>query len=91
MVSLTVRYISLLEPGSEIDDVPRSFRTVLAVFLGVTIAARWKNGQAWAAMLSYVPSIIGTILVATLPGTNKFALLFSYWISSTLSLCRSTN
>jgi hypothetical protein len=35
-------------------------------------------------MLSYVPSVIGTILVATLPGTNKIGLLFSYWISSTL-------
>jgi hypothetical protein len=57
---------------------------VLAVYLGVTIAARWKNGKAWTAMLSYVPSVIGTILVATLPGTNKIGLLFSYWISSTL-------
>ena len=34
-------------------------------------------------MLNYVPSVIGTILVATLPGTNKVGLLFSYWISST--------
>ncbi|KAF9792773.1 MFS general substrate transporter [Thelephora terrestris] len=54
---------------------------MLAVYLGVTIAARWKNGKAWTAMLSYVPSVIGTILVATLPGTNKIGLLFSYWIS----------
>ena len=58
---------------------------MLAVFIGVTIAARWKDGKAYAAMLSYVPSIIGTILVATLPGTNKIGLLFSYWISSTPS------
>ena len=36
-------------------------------------------------MLSYVPSVIGTILVATLPGTNKVGLLFSYWISSAFS------
>lgn len=28
-----------------------------------------------------MPSLIGTILVATLPGTNKIGLLFSYWIS----------
>jgi len=47
----------------------------------VTIAARWKDGKAWTAMLNYVPSVIGTILVATLPGTNKVGLLFSYWVS----------
>ena len=49
----------------------------------MTIAARWKDGKAWTAILNYVPSVIGTILVATLPGTNKIGLLFSYWISST--------
>jgi len=54
---------------------------IIAIYLGVTIAARWKDGKAWTAMLNYVPSIIGTILVATLPGTNKVGLLFSYWIS----------
>jgi hypothetical protein len=56
---------------------------VLVVLLGVTIAARWKDGKAWTAMLSYVPSVLGTILVAALPGTNKIGLLFTYWISST--------
>lgn len=56
------------------------------IYLGVTIAARWKDGKAWTAMLSYVPSIIGTILVATLPGMNRVGLLFCYWISSEFSI-----
>jgi len=54
---------------------------IIVIYLGVTIAARWKDGKAWTAMLNYVPSILGTILVATLPGTNRVGLLFSYWIS----------
>jgi hypothetical protein len=56
------------------------------IYIGVTIAARWKDGKAWTAMLSYVPSIIGTILVATLPGTNRVSLLVCYWISSAFSI-----
>lgn len=67
-------------------DVPQSRYTVLSIYLGVTIAARWKDGKAWTAMLSYVPSIIGTILVATLPGTNKIGLLFSFWTAGTFSI-----
>jgi len=47
----------------------------------VTVAARWRNGKAWTAILSYVPTIIGAVLVATLPGTNKVGLLFCYWVS----------
>lgn len=70
---------------SDIDTLFLIFRTVIAIYLGVTIAARWKDGKAWTAILNYVPSVIGTILVATLPGTNKVGLLFSYWISSTFS------
>jgi len=54
---------------------------IIAIYLGVTIAARWSNGKVWTAILSYVPAIIGTILVATLPGTNKVGLLFCYWVS----------
>ena len=54
------------------------------IYLGVTIAARWRNGKAWTAILSYVPSITGTILLATLPGTNKVVLLVCYWISGVL-------
>lgn len=57
----------------------------MAIYLGVTIAARWKDGKAWTAILGYVPSVIGTILVATLPGTTKVGLLFSYWVSSVFS------
>ena len=48
-------------------------------------AARCKDAKGWTAMLSYVPSVVGTVLVATLPITNKIGLLVSYWISCTYS------
>jgi len=73
---------SSLTRGPEIDRLFLNFRTVIAIYLGVTIAARWKDGKAWTAILNYIPSVIGTILVATLPATNKVGLLFSYWIAS---------
>ncbi|KAG6854547.1 hypothetical protein C0991_004883, partial [Blastosporella zonata] len=38
-------------------------------------------GHAYAAILSFVPAIIGCILLITLPSENKVGLLFSYWIS----------
>jgi len=57
---------------------------IIVVYFGVTVAARWKDGKAWTAMLCYVPTIVGTLLIATLPGTNKVGLLFCYWVSSGL-------
>lgn len=66
------------------------FQTVIVIYLGVTIATRWKDGKAWTAILCYLPSIIGTILVATLPGTNRVGLLFCYWISSAFSITLET-
>ncbi|KAF8077689.1 major facilitator superfamily domain-containing protein [Lyophyllum atratum] len=38
-------------------------------------------GHSYAAVAAYVPGILGTILVNTLPSHNKIGLLFSYWVS----------
>ncbi|KAG6910313.1 hypothetical protein DXG01_011710, partial [Tephrocybe rancida] len=38
-------------------------------------------GNAYTAILCYIPAIIGGILLITLPSDNKVGLLFSYWIS----------
>ncbi|THH17122.1 hypothetical protein EW146_g3645 [Bondarzewia mesenterica] len=61
-----------------------SFRepAVIAVWVGVTLASSWKDFRAYAGTLVFVPCILGSILVNTLPSHNKIGLLFSYWLSS---------
>jgi ACS family allantoate permease-like MFS transporter len=49
--------------------------------LGITLAA-WKPiGRGYAAAMMFIPALLGSILVSTLPSSNKVGLLFSYWIS----------
>lgn len=48
----------------------------------MTLASQKKIGRAYAGVLMYIPTILGSILVSTLPFHNKVGLLFSYWISS---------
>lgn len=38
-------------------------------------------GHAYAVVVSYIPALVGCILLNTLPSHNKVGLLFSYWIS----------
>ncbi|KAG6820635.1 hypothetical protein H0H93_013834, partial [Arthromyces matolae] len=40
-------------------------------------------GHCYAAIMSYIPAVIGCVLLITLPSENKLGLLFSYWISET--------
>ncbi|KAG5653695.1 hypothetical protein H0H81_011275 [Sphagnurus paluster] len=40
-------------------------------------------GHAYAVVVSYIPALVGCILLNTLPSHNKVGLLFSYWISKT--------
>lgn len=53
---------------------------ILSVWLGVVLASRGAIGHAYASVLMYIPAILGTILVSTLPFSDKIGLLFSYWI-----------
>ena len=64
--------------------IPCVFRTksliVLSIWLGVTLASINNTTRAYAAVLMYIPTITGTILVSALPSSNKVGLLFSYWL-----------
>ncbi|KAL4077287.1 major facilitator superfamily domain-containing protein [Scleroderma yunnanense] len=53
---------------------------ILTIWLGVKLASTRNIGRAHACVLMYIPAIVGTILVSTLPFTDKVGLLFSYWI-----------
>lgn len=60
------------------------YDVVLAIWLGVTVLVPQPSiGRSYAGVLMYIPGILGSILVSTLPFSNKIGLLFSYWISST--------
>ncbi|EIM90358.1 MFS general substrate transporter [Stereum hirsutum FP-91666 SS1] len=54
---------------------------ILVIWLGVFLAAHFKNARVYSAISLYVPAILGSILVTTLPADNKVGRLFSYWIS----------
>jgi len=53
---------------------------ILSIWLGVYLASRREIGRGYAAVLMYVPGILGAILVNTLAFHNKVGLLFSYWL-----------
>lgn len=54
---------------------------ILSIYLAVQGATYWKNGRAYSAALSFVPSILGCILLIALPFSNRIGLLFSYWLT----------
>ncbi|KAG1826874.1 MFS general substrate transporter [Suillus subaureus] len=54
---------------------------ILTIWLGVVLASEPSIGRSYAGVLMYIPAILGSILVSTLPFSNKIGLLFSYWIS----------
>lgn len=58
--------------------------SVLTIWFGVTLASQRAIGRGYAAILMFIPALLGAILVNTLPSHNKVGLLFSYWISSEL-------
>ena len=59
-------------------------KTVLTIWLGVTLASQRSIGRGYAAALMFIPALLGAILVQKLPSHDKVGLLFSYWISSKL-------
>ncbi|KAI0053852.1 MFS general substrate transporter [Auriscalpium vulgare] len=54
---------------------------IITIWFGTTLASYWPYGRALAALLMFIPSILGSILVTTLPAHHKVGLLFSYWLS----------
>jgi len=58
---------------------------VVTIWLGVTLAARKDIGRGYAAILMYIPALLGALLVNLLPSHNKVGLLLSYWVVGTFS------
>ncbi|KAF8687957.1 hypothetical protein AX14_003576 [Amanita brunnescens Koide BX004] len=54
---------------------------IVAILVGVTLAASPRIGRAYTVVIFYIPATLGCILVETLPFKNKIGLLFSYWVS----------
>ncbi|KAJ7905839.1 major facilitator superfamily domain-containing protein [Mycena olivaceomarginata] len=54
---------------------------ILTIWAGVTIAGFKPIGRAYAGIIMFIPAILGSILVNTLPSHNKVGLLFSYWLT----------
>jgi hypothetical protein len=57
---------------------------VFTTLLGVTLASQRAIGRGYAAVLMFIPALVGAILVNALSSQNKVGLLMSYWISSEL-------
>jgi hypothetical protein len=60
--------------------------SVLAIWLGVTLASQRAIGRGYAALFMFIPALVGALLVNTLSSQNKVGLLVSYWISRELVL-----
>ena len=59
--------------------------TVLGICAGVYLSCVPSIGRGYATVLTSIPPLIGSILINVLPGENKIALLFMYWLSCTSS------
>ena len=54
---------------------------IVAIFIGVRIAARCRDSRAYVAALSFVPNILSAVLINLLPWEDKVGLLFSGWLN----------
>lgn len=55
---------------------------IVTVWFAVTIATAKGVGRGYAGVILYMCSLLGAILVNTLPSDNRIGLLFSYWLSA---------
>lgn len=56
--------------------------SVVAIWSGVAIISLIPNSRSLIPPLYCIPGVLGAILVISLDFSNKYGLLFSYWISS---------
>ena len=56
---------------------------VVTIYSAVRSASYFRNSRAYVGALWAIPSMVGGILVITLPSHNKIGLLFSYWTART--------
>ncbi|KAH6885591.1 membrane transporter [Coprinopsis sp. MPI-PUGE-AT-0042] len=60
--------------------------TILGISVGVYLSCVPSIGRGYATVLTSIPPLIGSILINVLPGENKIALLFMYWLSYWVSI-----
>ncbi|TFK45315.1 MFS general substrate transporter [Heliocybe sulcata] len=54
---------------------------ICTIWTGVTLAARVRDGRAYVGAVYFVPSLLGIVLINTLPWSDKVGLLFSQWLT----------
>ncbi|KAI9441001.1 MFS general substrate transporter [Lactarius indigo] len=55
---------------------------VVAIFTSVEVVSRNPGSISWVGIASFVPSILGVLLVSLLPWHNKVGLLFAIWLTN---------
>ncbi|KAI9459731.1 MFS general substrate transporter [Lactarius psammicola] len=55
---------------------------VVAIFTGIQVVSRVPDSISWVGIASFVPSILGVLLVSLLPWHNKVGLLFAIWLTN---------
>ncbi|KAF9077149.1 major facilitator superfamily domain-containing protein [Rhodocollybia butyracea] len=57
------------------------FVEIFAIWLGVYLAGIKGIGRAYAAVILYIPGLLGALLVNLLPSHLRVGLLFGYWLA----------
>ena len=57
---------------------------IVTIWVGVTVAAKFKDARAYVGAAWFIPNIIGVLLLNLLPWTDKVGLLFSQWTTGGL-------
>lgn len=52
---------------------------IVTIFVGVTVAAKFKDARAYVGAAWFLPNIVGVLLINLLPWSNKVGLLFGQW------------
>jgi len=61
-------------------SVPSGAVQIISVTVGGLLLRRFPNSRSWIAIGAFVPSVIGAILLMTLPLNNRSGLLVSYYV-----------
>ena len=54
---------------------------IIMIYIGVILATSKPIGRAYAAVILFIPGILGEILVNTLPSKNNVGLLLSFYLA----------
>lgn len=56
------------------------FIEIMAIWTGVTLAARIPNGRAYVGATYFIPALVGVLMIEFLPWSNQIGLLFGIWL-----------